>query len=884
MTIACKTTFAIALLAISFFNGFSQDQCAPVGWATQNGGTTGGGSAAPVTVTNLADLITQAKATTAKVIYVSGSMGSGVSTRVTVAANKTIIGLPGATLYGGFDISTKNVIIRNMIIHGPGSVDVDGVDCITIQGSGATNIWVDHCDIYDGQDGNFDISNGANFISVTWCKFRYTSASSNHQFSNLFGSSDTRTSDRGKLKITMMYNWWTTGCKERMPRVRFGQVHMVNNLFDSKAGGYCIRAGTEADILVESNYFDAVKNPIDLYENNFTAVQEKNNVFNNTTGTKSGSGTAFTPPYSLAVTPAANVKAVVSNATCGAGANMASPTACGCGAPTTYTLTTTNAPAAGGTITRSPNAGSYNAGTVVTLTAVPASGYTFTGWSGDASGSSASVNVTMSSNKSVTANYSPITYTLTTNAAPAAGGTIARSPNAGSYNAGTVVTLTATAASGYTFTGWSGDVSGSTASVNITMNANKNATANFVPNTTTFYTLTTNASPEAGGTVSKSPNAASYASGTVVTITAIPASGYSFTGWSGSVSGTSPSVNLTMDADKTATANFILTPPVSYTLSTAAAPSAGGTIARNPNAASYSAGTVVTLTALPASGYVFTSWTGDASGTSSSVNITMNANKTVTANFQTTGGSTSTIRIEDDATPTTGLCSYDGILSSNSGASNTKVINLTNSSAKAINWNVSAPSAGSYTLNWRYVNSGSGNATTAKILVNGVVVSAALSFPKTSGSTVFANAALSVNLTGGGNTIRLETIVSSAFADIDWLEITGIGPTTGNCGGSLTANGPIVTHQQNIMAMAEISPNPFVGKALLHFFLSKEERIHIKVYDNYGGVACDITNRLFNTGLQQVPINMAGKKPGYYTVVVMGEKGLYKALKLILTR
>lgn len=113
-----KRLLAVAFLLPLFLTAFSQDQCSPAGWATQNGGTTGGGTAAPVTVTTLANLQSQASSAGAKVIYVSGIMGTGVSTRVSVAANKTIIGLPGAKLIGGFDVKANNIVIRNMIVQG----------------------------------------------------------------------------------------------------------------------------------------------------------------------------------------------------------------------------------------------------------------------------------------------------------------------------------------------------------------------------------------------------------------------------------------------------------------------------------------------------------------------------------------------------------------------------------------------------------------------------------------------------------------------------------------------------------------------------------------------------------------------------------------------
>lgn len=74
--------------------------------------------------------------------------------------------------------------------------------------------------------------------------------------------------------------------------------------------------------------------------------------------------------------------------------------------PTTkYTLTVTVSPAGMGAVTQSPNQTQYTAGTVVTLTATPVSGYVFTGWSEDATGSTNPTSVTMNANKSVTGNF-----------------------------------------------------------------------------------------------------------------------------------------------------------------------------------------------------------------------------------------------------------------------------------------------------------------------------------------------------------------------------------------------------------------------------------------------------------------------------------------------
>ncbi len=210
-------------------------------------------------------------------------------------------------------------------------------------------------------------------------------------------------------------------------------------------------------------------------------------------------------------------------------------------------------------------------------------------------------------------------FALSTSAT--AGGTIA--PGSGSYSSGTVVTVTATANSGFVFSGWSGALSGTTNPTTITMNAAKSVTANFTAIPPTTFALTTSAS--AGGTIS--PGSGTYNSGTVVTVTATPNAGFTFSGWSGALSGTTNPTTITMNAAKSVTANFTAIP--TYTLSTNA--TAGGTIA--PGSGSYISGAVVTVTATANSGFVFSGWSGDLSGSTNPTTITMNAAKSVTANF-----------------------------------------------------------------------------------------------------------------------------------------------------------------------------------------------------------------------------------------------------------
>jgi pectate lyase len=646
------------LICITNFS-FAQSDCPVVGWASQNGGVTGGGAVTATVVTNYNDLKTAITSTAVKVIHISGAITvpSGGRLSFKDQSGKTIYGLPGSKLVSSdqsadnsgilYVRNCSNIIFKNLTFEGPGAYDADGWDNMTLDN--CTNIWIDHCEFQDGMDGNFDIKNSSDYITATWCKFIYNKApraggpggADDHRFSDLFGSSDGTTTDRGKLRVTMQYCWWAQGCKARMPRVRFGKVHLANNLFNSTVAAQCIQAGFEADLLVESNVFENVNRPIDLMDNNFTAVTEKNNKFLSTTGSKAGSGTAFTPPYTLDVTLVDNVKDTVMT---NAGATLTSAS-CDVATPTTYTLSTTATPTAGGTIT---GAGTYTSGTVVTVKATPATGYTFTGWSGDASGTAASITVTMSSNKSVTANFQA-TYTLSTTATPAAGGTII---GAGTYPSGTLVTVKATPATGYTFTGWSGDASGTAASITVTMSGNKSVTANFQADavTPTNYTLSTTATPTAGGTIT---GAGTYTSGTLVTVKATPATGYTFTGWSGDASGTDASITVTMSGNKSVTANFQAdaVAPTNYILSTTATPTAGGTIT---GAGTYTSGTVVTVKATPATGYTFTGWSGDASGTAASVTVTMNGNKSATANFQADAVTPTNYTLSTTAAPTAG--------------------------------------------------------------------------------------------------------------------------------------------------------------------------------------------------------------------------------------
>jgi pectate lyase len=289
-----------------------------------NGGTKGGQGGTIVTVDNAADFIYYVQGTkqTPYIIYVSGPIDLGGSS-IRVRGHKTVIGLPGSRLTGNLKCyrseESNNIfqLLRMDNLAGAG----DG-DCISIDN--ATNIWIDHCTFTDAGDGAVDIKNGADYVTVSWCKFQYT-VNNGHSYVNLVGHSDTNGSaDMGHLRVTFHHNWYSTLCHERMPSVRFGQAHVYNTYFNSPGNRYCIRTRLYAQCLVENNYFKDVQNPWERYVTSAGGdpglLHASGNLFNNVTwyvGYDSssvlidGTETVFTPPYAYLLDPAEKIPALV---------------------------------------------------------------------------------------------------------------------------------------------------------------------------------------------------------------------------------------------------------------------------------------------------------------------------------------------------------------------------------------------------------------------------------------------------------------------------------------------------------------------------------------------------------------------------------------------
>ncbi len=233
------------------------------------------------------------------------------------------------------------------------------------------------------------------------------------------------------------------------------------------------------------------------------------------------------------------------------------------------------------------------------------------------------------------------------------GGTVSSSPSGiscgtecvANFSSGTTVSLQAVPARDYSFAGWSGDsdcLDGS-----LTMNANKSCAATFTANST-GYLLTTNSvsvvtsAGSGNGKIVSSPAgidcgsacSVTFQTGVAVTLQATPASGSTFVGWSGDSDCVDGSV--TMSANKTCTASFKL---ITYSLTVVRTGTGTGQITSHASGidcgtkcvAEFTEGTVVALTATPATDTDFSGWSGDADCLDGSV--TLNGNKSCSASF-----------------------------------------------------------------------------------------------------------------------------------------------------------------------------------------------------------------------------------------------------------
>jgi endoglucanase len=301
---------------------------------------------------------------------------------------------------------------------------------------------------------------------------------------------------------------------------------------------------------------------------------------------------------------------------------------------------------------------SVTSGSSVTLTATPASGSTFSGWTGACTNATGTCTVSMTQARSVTATFTSqsTTFALTVARAGTGTGTVTSSPAGiscgttctANYSNNTSVTLTAAAASGSTFAGWSGACTNVSGTCTVSMTAARSVTATF--NSSSTFALAITKMGTGTGTVTSSPTGincgatctANFANATNVTLTAAASTGSTFGGWSGACTGTTLTCTVAMTQARNVTATFNTTSS-NFPLTVTLAGTGSGTVTSSPAgincgttcSASYASTVSVTLTATAASGSTFAGFGGACTGTTCTV--AMSQARAVTATFNTTG-------------------------------------------------------------------------------------------------------------------------------------------------------------------------------------------------------------------------------------------------------
>lgn len=253
-------------------------------------------------------------------------------------------------------------------------------------------------------------------------------------------------------------------------------------------------------------------------------------------------------------------------------------------------------------------------GTTVTVTATPDEGYRFAGWTGAVESSDNPLTLSFESNAELTANFIR-QFNLTIE--DSNGGSVDQTTQA--VDAGTEVTITATAGQGFQFTGWVGtDVSTNPLVLPVT------ADQTISPIFTALYTITL--ANSAGGAIDQSTQ--TVLDNTELTITATPQAGFSFSGWTGDVTSSENPLVVNVDADASVTANFLQNVTLTVVQAT------GGTVDQATQ--TVPVGTSVVLNATPDTGYSFSGWSGAVTSTEPQVTIEVSEDLTITPAFEVT--------------------------------------------------------------------------------------------------------------------------------------------------------------------------------------------------------------------------------------------------------
>lgn len=295
------------------------------GFAT---GTTGGGNAPTMFVTNAAEFKTLAESPSTEVILISGTISlRSLPATVSIKSNKTIMGLDAsATIDGPLFLgpNTNNVIIHGINltfptvledgaeISPPSLPDFDaawnspggtsaafaGTGGTPLIIAGASQIYVTHCSFFDAEGYLATVTGGADKVTFSWCEFYYQPGQPRLRLGMLIGAPSGETKP---LRVTLHHNWWSDLIGRRMPVTTYGHVHQYSNYFKPASSTPNV-TGSEArassQILSERNLYQGIASP--LIKTNGGLIRVLNNTYTATTGTTAdpGSDNVFVPSYS----------------------------------------------------------------------------------------------------------------------------------------------------------------------------------------------------------------------------------------------------------------------------------------------------------------------------------------------------------------------------------------------------------------------------------------------------------------------------------------------------------------------------------------------------------------------------------------------------------
>jgi pectate lyase len=307
-----KTHTAIPFLALALAGApiAATPDFSMMGFATTDGGTTGGAGGVVVTPTTIADLHKYAEdKTTPYIIRITKEFNSGIPVNIDAAgniaatgkattygdiikvgSNKTLVGIGTSAFFNrvGIVLQCKsNVIIRNIrftmkdvpiartnenkvvgFVNGA-ATPLSDPDCIGMQADDTAvaaasrmtkHVWIDHCEFFnedpavmtdvDRYDGLTDGKNYSTDVTISWCYYH------DHHKASLMGKGNSDDFDR---HITYSHNYFKN-IASRLPLIRFGKVHLLNNYMITSQDG--ANARINSDIYVEGNRFEDSKKPV----------------------------------------------------------------------------------------------------------------------------------------------------------------------------------------------------------------------------------------------------------------------------------------------------------------------------------------------------------------------------------------------------------------------------------------------------------------------------------------------------------------------------------------------------------------------------------------------------------------------------------------------